>query len=268
MTREYSQQRRQLSIILYAMKNNSFTRFVAALALALALATCVANSALAAPQKGATKKAPAKKAISKKAPVKKGVLLRGEGPMRLNVTLSSRGANLLRGTYQSFLVDKYDDIVSKGTIAYENGVMVVVGLTDGEIVKANPNDLAQSMTITFASTGGLWPGQTIPVSLPEYRAPDKMPQSLSFMNFTQTEIKKVKSKYGRESTKLRGSSWVATRGTIVIGSISPKTITFTLKNVVLEVPKERDPSLNVARGILVLNGTGEVNLTKIPDGFH
>ena len=230
-------------------------------------APCVHSAPQKSPaKKTAPKKTAPKKTAAPKAPVAAGqrVVPKGEGAMQFDGTFTNRGANLLGNSYSAVVLDKYKHPASKGTAAFNNGIAVVVLLT-GTLPDGDEDDeirVAFHLTGAFSSKVGFYTGQKINIALPAPN-PEKI-SSQAFFEFSQTEIKKPKRKYG--DSKTRSSSWVAKSGTLEVTGVSPQRISFTIKNALFTVltPKQER---NFATGSFVFNGKGGMTI-PVDDGFR
>ena len=237
-----------------------------------ALTLCAASAPLVfaapakTPGKGATKTLPSKTPAA-------GALVKGKGLMDFEATLASRGANLLRTSYKTDHGKYRTFPQSTATVDFSNGMTVVVApLTQAMIPDPDsaPLTVQQGMTMAFASKGGFRVGQTISIKIPQADSNGKSPAATALFDYTQIEVKPdpKQRKSSSQPTRhvMRSSVWTAMRGTLTITSVSPKSVKFSIANVVFENPRPTEN--NYAKGSFVMNGRGEARLTEVDDGFH
>lgn len=216
------------------------------------------------------------KAAPKTAPSKtmaRGALVKGDGLMEFDAKLVGRGANLLKTSYKTDHGKYKTFLQSTATIDFQNGMTVVVApMTQAAIPDPDsaPLTVQQGMSMAFASKGGFRVGQTIPIKIPQADKNGKFPTATAIFSYTQIEVKPDPKQRRRASEPTRhltrSSSWVGVRGTLVIESVSSKSVKFSIKNAVFQntSPSEN----NYAKGSFVMNGSGEAHLTDVDDGFH
>lgn len=159
------------------------------------------------------------------------------------------------------------------TVDFSNGMTVVVApMTQAKIPDPDsaPLTVQQDMAMAFASKGGFRAGQTIPMKIPQADKKGVFPTATAIFSYTQIEVKPDPKQRKSASTPTRhvtrSSGWVATRGTLTILSVSPKSVKFSIKNAVFENTQPNEN--NFAKGTFVMNGTGEAHLTDVDDGFR